>query len=405
MLKKISSYKRITQTIVPKTLNFIVHIHLQMKTTLRFNKNPQSILLMLTLLWGSIPLTWGQTVDTTHITLLFAGDVMAHDSQLKASLNATSNTYDFKPTLEHVKELIESYDVAFANLETTLGVKPFTGYPNFSSPPQLAADLQWAGFDVLVTANNHSVDKLGKGIDGTIVHLDSLTIAHTGTFYNKAHRDSTYPLLIEAKGFRLALLNYTYGTNGIAIPATKIVNLIDTSQIRQDIIKAKALLPDAIIAMLHWGDEYQSSPNQAQIDLGKYLTSQGVELVIGSHPHVLQPMEWTNDSLQNHLVVYSLGNFVSGQRTIPRDGAAIVGIELTKDKKGCRITDVHYRLIYVHYPIINGIRQFIVVPVAGVEKDAQWQAPGTAGWGRLHDYAKGAREVMKNNVNVTEKQD
>lgn len=376
-----------------------------MKASLQFKQIHLSILLIFTFLAGSIPFTWGQTKDTSHITLLFAGDVMAHDSQLNAALNASSNTYDFKPAFEHAKQLIESYDVAFANLETTLGVKPYSGYPNFSSPPQLAADLQWAGFDVLATANNHSVDKLGKGIDGTITSLDSLKIAHTGTFYNQAQRDSTYPLLIEAKGFRLALLNYTYGTNGIAIPTPRIVNLIDTSQIRHDINQAKAMLPDAIIAMLHWGDEYQSSPNAAQINLGKFLTSQGVGLVIGSHPHVLQPMEWTNDSLQNHLVVYSLGNFVSGQRTIPRDGAAVVGVKLTKDKKGCRITDAHYRLTYVHYPVIEGIRRFIVVPVAGVEKDTQWQAPGTAGWGRLHYYAKGAREVMKNNVNVNEKKD
>ncbi|PZX20674.1 poly-gamma-glutamate synthesis protein (capsule biosynthesis protein) [Breznakibacter xylanolyticus] len=347
--------------------------------------------------------SFAQVATPQKITLLFAGDVMMHDSQLAAAKQPNADAYNFEPAFALIKPLIEKYDLAFANLETTLGIKPYKGYPNFSSPPQLAVELQRTGFDVLVTANNHSVDKLGKGIDKTIEVLDSLGIPHTGTFINPAVRDTTYPLLIEHNGFRLALLNYTYGTNGIAIPAPRVVNLIDTLQIQADIDKAIKLAPDMVIAMMHWGDEYKESPNTVQQKLATMMTQRGVNLVIGSHPHVLQPMTWTRDSIQNHLVVYSLGNFISGQRTIPRDGAAVVGVELTKTLNNCEISDVHYHLTYVHYPVIGGIRHFMVVPVSLVETTPEMPAPGGAGWGRLWNYAVGARAVMKKNINVPEK--
>src|SRR5690606_35570161 len=141
-------------------------------------------------------------------------------------------------------------------------------------------------------------DRGRQGIERTIRVLDSLGIPHTGTFPDGVSRLTEYPLILIQNGFTLALLNYTYGTNGIPVPKPGMVNLIDTAQIRKDINKAKQIRPDAIIAFMHWGDEYQSLPNRRQRQLAEFCFQQGADLVIGSHPHVLQPMEWRKEKNQ-----------------------------------------------------------------------------------------------------------
>jgi poly-gamma-glutamate synthesis protein (capsule biosynthesis protein) len=227
-----------------------------------------------------------------------------------------------------VAPIIKSADLAIGNLELTLAGKPFKGYPQFSAPDELAVELKRIGFDVLVTANNHSVDRGKKGIERTLRKLDSIEFIHTGTFKDTIDRRLKYPLLLEKNGFRLSLLNYTYGTNGIPVPRPGMVNLIDTVQIKKDILQAKQQNSDAIIVFMHWGDEYQSLPNKEQKRLTNLCFREGVKMVIGSHPHVLQPMEWRKQSDQ--FVAYSLGNFISGQRPRYRDGGAMVWLELQK---------------------------------------------------------------------------
>ncbi|NBW34450.1 MAG: CapA family protein [Cytophagia bacterium] len=306
--------------------------------------------------------------DTTRLSLLFAGDVMGHDSQIAAAYNASTGSYDYSTCFQFVKPYIASADLAIANLEVTLGGVPYKGYPAFSSPDALALALQEAGFDALVTANNHSCDRGKRGIERTINMLDSFKITHTGTFVDEASRLNDYPLIIHKNGFKLALLNYTYGTNGIAIPKPTLVNLIDTVQMRKDIAQAKQAKPDYIIAFMHWGSEYQSQPNAYQQSITKYLFNAGVELVIGAHPHVLQPMHFNKDKQQ--VVVYSLGNFVSGQRDRYKNGGAMVRIELTKTRKDSVITknidDVSYILQYVHR---DAQKKYVVLPAPTFEND------------------------------------
>lgn len=307
--------------------------------------------------------------DTTRLSLLFAGDIMGHDSQIAAAYNPDTKQYEYDYCYRLVKPYLESADIAIGNLELTLAGPPYKGYPTFSSPDALALSLQTAGFDVLVTANNHSCDKGKLGIERTIEMLDSFKISHTGTFMDEASRLNEYPLYLEKNGFKLALLNYTYGTNGIAVPKPTIVNLIDTTQMARDIALAKENTPDFVIAFMHWGSEYQPLPNTHQKKVTEFLFKKGVALVIGAHPHVVQPMEFNKQ--QQQLVVYSLGNFVSGQRDRYKNGGAMVRVELLKTRKDSISTSiidsVNYILQYVHR---DEKKEYSIVPIPTYEKDS-----------------------------------
>jgi poly-gamma-glutamate capsule biosynthesis protein CapA/YwtB (metallophosphatase superfamily) len=172
--------------------------------------------------------------DTTKVSLLFAGDIMGHGSQITSARIGTSQQYDYNPCFQFIKPYLRSVDLAIGNLELTLAGPPYSGYPQFGSPDALAYTLKDAGFDILVTANNHSVDRGQKGIERTIAVLDTLSILHTGTFTEDISRMNDYPLFFNKNGISFSLLNYTFSTNGIPVPKPTIVNMIDTTQIRKD---------------------------------------------------------------------------------------------------------------------------------------------------------------------------
>ena len=262
-----------------------------------------------------------------HLSLLFAGDLMQHGPQIKAALQQ-DGTYNYDECFVRIKPEIERADVAIGNFEVTLGGRPYTGYPQFRAPDEYLQACIDAGFDVLLTANNHCLDSRRTGMERTIMMMDSLGVTHLGTYVDQAARDSTYPFLLEKNGFRIALLNFTYDTNGIALEAPNVVNLIDTVEIRADIEKAKAMEPDVIIALPHWGIEYQQLPSLQQRELAQWLFNQGVDHIIGGHPHVAQPLELSTDSL--HLVAWSLGNVISNQSKPDTYGGYMVRLELTK---------------------------------------------------------------------------
>lgn len=342
--------------------------------------------------------------DTTRLSLLFVGDIMQHDSNIAAAYNPFTGNYDYSACFEYVAPIIRSADLAIGNLELTLAGKPYKGYPQFSAPNELAYELKRVGFDVLVTANNHSVDRGKKGIERTIDVLDTLSMIHTGTFKDSIARANSYPLLIEKNGFRLSLLNYTYGTNGIPIPRPSIVNLIDTVQIKKDILKAKDQHSDAIIVFFHWGDEYQSLPNKEQKRLTNLCFREGVKLVIGSHPHVLQPMEWRNENDQ--FVVYSLGNFVSGQRPRYRDGGAMLWIDLQKViQDSVSLTSIHkanYELEWVQKSN-NTKKDFVMLPLRYFESDTTFIQDKLLS-DAFEVFKKDSRTLYaKHNVNVSER--
>jgi poly-gamma-glutamate synthesis protein (capsule biosynthesis protein) len=343
-------------------------------------------------------------LSNSKISLLFIGDIMGHDEQIWSAEDRVTRIYGYDDVFQYVKNEISEADLSIANFEVTLAGPPYKGYPAFSSPAALAAGCKNAGIDFLVTANNHSADRGKKGILSTIDRLDSLGIPHTGTFKNEEARDSLYPPVIEKNGFRLALLNYTYGTNGITVPSPVIVNMLEKNRITADIEKAKQKKPDAVILFLHWGTEYDTIPGKIQTDLADYFFSLGVDLVIGSHPHVIQRMEWkrNENTMKDGLVVYSLGNFVSNQRRLHTDGGAMVRIELSRSGDKVNISSAGYYLTWVYTPIENYRKKFFILPCQEFETLPEFFAK-PSDYEKMKLFIKNSRDLLyKQNVRVNE---
>lgn len=296
--------------------------------------------------------------------LVFAGDLMGHMPLHRAARQA-DGSYNYEPVFRYLKPYIESADLAVVNLEVTLAGEPYTGYPCFSAPDALAGDAFSAGFDIFATANNHCADKGARGLRRTIAQLDAIGARHLGTYIDTASRSLNHPLFVECNGIRIALLCYTYGTNGITVPSPMYVNMIDTVAIKQDLIVAKQHKVDFVIAFVHWGVEYQKHHNPQQESLARWLISHGVGAVIGSHPHVVQ--DFTSNCIAdnirgNDVVVYSLGNFVSNQHDPGTDGGILVELTLGKKWVKTEVVDCGYLPFWVHRASVNGKLEYHLVP-------------------------------------------
>lgn len=324
------------------------------------------LILCVTLLSAVTTLVAQSVTHSLHnISLLFAGDIMQHESQLNAA-KQPDGTYSYSPCYDYIRKEVSNADIAIANLETTIGAKGYSGYPSFCAPDSFLYAAKGAGFDVLLFANNHCLDKRKRGTLYTLNMLDSINIMHCGVYKDSTDRANRYPLLIEKNGFKIALLNYTYGTNGIPVPEPIIVNFIDKETIANDILKAKKMSPDAIIACMHWGDEYVSLPPKRVRDMTDWLIEQGVNHVIGNHPHVLQPMEIRNNNsiIAKHAVVYSLGNLVSGMYARKRDGGALVKLNMKKFFNIPLLDSLQYALTWVARPGRDNVQNFTIIPAA-----------------------------------------
>lgn len=317
--------------------------------------------------------SFAQQKDSVNqeMSLLFLGDIMGHGPQIQAAYDEEKKIYNYDKTFKHVKSIISDVDYAIGNLEVTLAGPPYKGYPQFSSPDELAVACKNAGLDVLVTSNNHSCDRGGSGIVRTISVLDSLDIMHTGTFCDMEDREKHHPLFIENDCMRIAILNYTYGTNGLPFPEPTIVNMIDKEMMKRDLEIAKSQNVDKIIVVTHWGSEYKLQPVEYQIDNGKFLFENGADIIIGAHPHVLEKMVWEKqtDTTTNEerLIAYSLGNFVSNQRKRYTDGGAMIQLTLRKEGSTTFIKDAGYYLTWVYTPTEEGKKQYYVLPAAQYE--------------------------------------
>ena len=301
------------------------------------------------------------------LSLLFVGDLMQHQSQIDAAKRAEG--YDYTASFLHVKDEIEKADIAIGNLECSLGGKPYAGYPCFSAPDEFLFAIHNAGFDMLNTANNHCLDRGSKGGIRTIQLLDSLSIPHLGTYPDSATQVREHPLIIEQKGFKLAFVAYTYATNGIKAAPPFRVNYIEEKQMAEDIARAKAMKPDAIIALMHWGEEYQSLPSKEQKSLAEKLFAWGATHIIGSHPHVVQPIELRTDSLtsQRNLLVYSLGNYISGMSANKTDGGMMVRMTLEKKKGETTLKHADYSLVWTLRPAHNPQKDYALIPPSRID--------------------------------------
>ena len=292
----------------------------------------------------------------SEVVLLFAGDAMQHKAQLDAADNG-NGIYSYTECFEPIKGLVQDADFATVNLETPLGGHPYRGYPCFSAPDSYAEALVETGFDLILTANNHTLDARDRGVKRTINTLDSLAIPHIGSYINACERENKLPLIINIKGYQVGFLNYTYGTNGIGIQGDVVVDYIDKELIARDISLTRKAGAEILCVAMHWGDEYQLLPNKYQKTLAKWLCDQGVDIIFGGHPHVVQPMELIDNKITGRktALFYSLGNFISNMNTRDTRGGAISRVILKRDSIGrAYVDDLSYELVFTVPPIKKG---------------------------------------------------
>ena len=297
-----------------------------------------------------------QTVafEDSTINLTAIGDIMCHGPNYKAAYNANSNSYDFSPFFKNISKYTSMADITIGNLETTFAgeARGYSGYPTFNSPSELGQAIKDIGVDVLGTANNHCMDKGYSGLASTLNTLDEMEIPHMGTSRSEEEQDTI--LVKDVKGIKIAFLAFTYGTNGITIP-NYCVNLINEDLILKQINSARKLNVDLICVNMHWGVEYQTSPNNEQKQLADFLFENGVDIILGSHPHVLQPMEkrtitLADGSTKDGFVIFSLGNFISNQSDINTQDTIILNLKITKSGKDGTISidSVDYIPVYCY---------------------------------------------------------
>lgn len=315
-------------------------------------------------------------VYTAKITAV--GDLMVHDKQLLDAFNSQTNTYDFDFSFAQVAPLLSRADYTIGNLETTLageGTRGFTGYPEFNTPDSFAQALKNAGFNFLTTANNHSYDRRYDGLVQTLNVLDELGFGHTGTFSSPEAQNEVF--MTEVNNISFAIVSFTYGTNGIPVPEDKdySINLLTEEVVKRELQEAKSLNPDIIIAMPHMGNEYQLIPDEQFVRWADFMFAEGADVVFASHPHVLQPVEFKyltdeNGAERKVFVAYSLGNFISSQRTEPREAGIMLHLDFTKvEGEKTELTNVSYSPTWVQYRDRAGNYNIRVIPVYDVLQD------------------------------------
>ena len=307
------------------------------------------------------------------LRLMFTGDIMSQGLQIDAA-RKSDGSFDYTPCFQYIKPILETADLTIGNLECTLAdAPPYTGAPNFRSPDQLAEALKKSSFDVLMTANNHTLDAGLYGINHTIETLRKNKFIQTGTFKNATEKEVLYPLIIYKKGFKIALLNYTLHTNGYATPTPSVVNRLDWDLIKKDHEKARNLQPDFVITFLHWGVEHQLNEEAWQRQKVRELKEWGSDLVIGSHPHVTQPIKnesfTNNDKSYNILAAYSLGNFISAQPFPNTEGGLVFEVNLKKTENKVSIEDYLYIPVVRYTPKEDGKMRFYALPVSPFETE------------------------------------
>ncbi len=302
-------------------------------------------------------------------TLAVCGDAMSHMPQTRDAYDSQAGAYDYKPMIRFAKPWIEQADYAVVNLETTFAGGPdYSGFPAFNTPDALGDALKDAGFDLVSTANNHCLDRGYDGMVRTLDVLDNLGLAHVGTYRSAEERAAQNGVHVaDVGGIKVAFLSYTYGTNGIPLSKSHpdTVNILhtdymsdaqvlDTARIADDLAAAEALSPDLIAVIVHWGVEYQTTQNDHQEEIADFLFDHGADVILGSHPHVLQPMETRtltdrDGTTHTGFVCWSLGNFISSQNDEYTDTTVVLNLELTKNPNtgATDVTKVGYVPLYM----------------------------------------------------------
>lgn len=305
-------------------------------------------------------------------TMALTGDIMCHNTMYQDAYESSTDSYNFEHFFENIKYYLQTADLTIGNLETTFAGKArgYSSYPTFNTPESLARTLKKVGFDVVSTANNHCYDKGYTGLVSTLNYLDEADLSHTGTYASS--EDQSKILVNNVKGVKIAFLSFTYGTNGITVPADKTysVNLIDKDLILNQLSLAKEQNVDMICVSMHWGQEYQTTPNSTQKELTEFLFKNGADLIIGNHPHVLQPMEKQTITLEDGstkecFVIYSLGNFMADQNKAYTRDSVILNLKITKNAENGKITfdSATYTPTYIYKDTTKSSKKFKILDI------------------------------------------
>lgn len=339
-------------------------------------------------------------VDTTF-TLTAIGDVMCHNTQYWDAYNKDTDTYDFSYVFENIKNYIEAADISIGSLETSFAGKDrgYSNYPTFNSPDALAYDLKEMGLDILSTAGNHCLDKGFSGLSRTIDVLDDAGLKHLGTY--KTEEEQNQILIQDVKGVKIAFINYTYGTNGIPVPSGKdfCVNLIDKDLIKKHIQTAKEQNVDMIVACMHWGTEYRTTSNPEQEELADFLFQNGVDVILGNHPHVLEQMEKRTITLEDGttkdgFVIYACGNFICDQNAENTRNSIILNLTITKHANGkITIDKADYVPIYMYKGISSKLKRMKLLDIEKTISDYENATNTSIGQSTYNDLKKQLQKI------------
>lgn len=306
--------------------------------------------------------------SSISIEFSFVGDIMCHSTQYSYSMLPDS-TFDFKPVYREIKQYFENSDIVVGNLETVIAGEQidYAGYPIFNTPDAFLEGLNHAGFDILVTGNNHAYDQKETGVLNTIDFIHKYNMVNSGTYKSKLDRDSIK--IFEKNGISFTILSYTYDVNFFKIPDNKnyLVNRINSDLIKKDIQKTRSKNVDIVMVYFHFGTEYALKENSYQTDIVKKTVAYGADLIIGAHPHSLQPVELyktKNANIDSGFVAYSLGNFISNQRWRYSDGGAILNFTISKNKLTSEVTleEVRYLPIWVFKGVTDWGWEYVILP-------------------------------------------
>lgn len=302
------------------------------------------------------------------LRIAVVGDLMCHSPQFQYAM-ITKDSFDFNPVYRYIKSYLEDADLTLGNLETVIGRKgsTYSGYPRFKSPQEYISALAQNGFDFLCFANNHTLDQGERGVLTTIESLKQNNLGYTGAFTSDDDRDSVR--IFNINGIKIALLAYSYGTNGSLIPKGKnyLINLIDYDLIQKDILKAREKNAEIVLVNFHFGNEYQRFPSDYQKEIVKRTIELGADLITASHPHVIQPVEFfktENATLDTGVIAYSLGNFFSNQRKRYTDAGVIIYLNLEKNitNNQIRLKSVEYLPTWVFKSKTERGNEFLILP-------------------------------------------
>jgi poly-gamma-glutamate synthesis protein (capsule biosynthesis protein) len=341
----------------------------------------------------------------SETVLSVTGDLMCHEWQLDNAQHKASPEvgYNFDYAFEPVSERLGQSDFVIGNLETVLGGSElgYSGYPLFNTPDEYATALKNAGFDFVTTANNHCNDKSWRGMLRTLETLERTGLDHAGTVALAQQREEIY--IKEVNGIKFALVPFTYGINGTYLPKDKeyMVSRLNEEEVRRDISAAKLLNPDFIIALPHMGDEYALQPREYYKNWARLMLEAGADIVLASHPHVLQPMEWITitegERERKCFVAYSLGNFISSQRTVPRDAGVIMNLHFKSTRNGTELKEVTVTPTWVKFINSKGqydIQTLIVSDVLAAHERGEDTGLRSSDLQRLKDVWRDAERIF-----------